>query len=63
MLVLLVNVDEALLAHHADETAPGVHFLREKDRGPVVIRAVDRQSGVWNLLFSIYEEGVVHDVF
>jgi hypothetical protein len=44
VLVLLVNVDEALLAHHADEAAPGVHFLREKDRGPVVIRAVDRQS-------------------
>jgi len=63
VLVLLVYVDEALLAHHADKAAPRVHFLREKDRRPVVVRTVDCQSWVGDFLFCIDKEGVVHDVF
>ena len=63
VLVLLVDVDEALLAHHAEEAAPRVHFLGEKDGRPVVVLTVDSQGRVGHLLVRSHHEGLVEEIF
>jgi len=63
VLVLLVHVDKALLAHHAQEAAPRVHFLREEDCWPVMVRTVDCKRAVGNLVVCVDQESVVKDLF
>jgi len=62
VFVLLVDVDEPVLVHHAEETAPRILLLGEENRRPIMICAVDRQTRVRHLLLRIHKEGIIHNL-
>lgn len=63
VLVLFVHVDETFLAHHAQEAAPRIHLLGEKDCGAIVVCTVDRERAVRHLIVCIDQECIVNNLF
>ena len=62
VLVLLIDVDEALLTHHAEEAAPRIHLLWEEDSGSIVVLTVDGEGGVGDFLLRVDQESIIHDI-